>query len=124
MKARWLCRRQDLGDGESKGFSLTDDVSTQEVFVVRRGDELYAFVNRCPHTGVELNWQPDRFLDIGQRYIQCSVHGALFRLEDGMCLRGPCVGQRLRRLRLLLHGEDVYLAGEAAQAPDEHGGQQ
>ncbi len=109
MSARWLCRRGDIGDGESKGFSLADDAASQEIFLVRRGEELYAFANSCPHTGVELNWQPDQFLDSERCYIQCSVHGALFRLEDGLCLRGPCVGQRLRRLRLRVRGEDVYL---------------
>jgi nitrite reductase/ring-hydroxylating ferredoxin subunit len=42
-----------------------------------------------------LEWQADEFLDIDATMIQCSSHGALFKIEDGECLLGPCQGQSL-----------------------------
>jgi len=76
---------------------------------VRRGAAVFAYHNRCPHTGVNLDWQPNQFLDLSNRYIQCATHGALFRLEDGFCLRGPCVGQYLQALRVVIEGEQVFI---------------
>ena len=64
-------------------------------FLVRHGGRVLAYVDSCPHTGAPLNWEPDRFLDIDQRYIQCATHGALFRIDDGLCVQGPCAGQSL-----------------------------
>ena len=64
-------------------------------FVVRHEGGLNAYLNRCPHTGAPLNWLPDQFLDHGQKHIICSLHGALFRADDGFCIAGPCQGQSL-----------------------------
>jgi len=30
--------------------------------------------------------------------IQCSTHGALFNIETGECLQGPCLGQSLQAI--------------------------
>lgn len=68
------------------------------LFVIRQGDTFYAYENHCPHLGIELQWQPDRFLDADGEFIQCSTHGALFLIEDGECVSGPCRGQALRSL--------------------------
>lgn len=57
---------------------------------------MYAYRNQCPHQQVELNWQPHRFFDPDGIYLQCSLHGALFRPESGECIFGPCVGQSLK----------------------------
>lgn len=105
----WLCRADELPDPGSRGFSLDLTQGTLEIVLVKRRGALHAYRNRCPHTGVNLEWQPDRFLDLSGCYIQCATHGALFRPEDGLCLRGPCVGQRLERLRLEFEGADVHL---------------
>jgi len=42
-----------------------------------------------------LGWQPDRFLDDSASLIQCATHGALFLIENGECIAGPCAGQSL-----------------------------
>lgn len=56
---------------------------------------IYVYQNSCPHLGIQLEWQADEFLDGDSSMIQCSSHGALFRIEDGECLLGPCLGQSL-----------------------------
>ena len=96
-------------DTETKSFTLTGLPEALELFVVRRKDRYFAYVNRCPHTGITLNWLPDRFLDVSEQLIQCSTHGALFRIEDGLCLRGPCVGASLNSLDLSVSGPHLYL---------------
>jgi nitrite reductase/ring-hydroxylating ferredoxin subunit len=102
-----LCRRLVLPDPGSRGFSLMLEGETLELFVVRCGGEVRAYRNVCPHTGVNLEWQADQFLDPSKRYIQCATHGALFRIEDGFCLRGPCAGRSLQPLAL--EEEDNWL---------------
>ena len=81
---QWFCELAALSDPGSKGGTLQQEGGELEVLLVRRGDEVFAYQNRCPHTGVNLEWQPDRFLDLTNRYIQCATHGALFRLTDGV----------------------------------------
>ncbi|MCB1849350.1 MAG: Rieske 2Fe-2S domain-containing protein, partial [Gammaproteobacteria bacterium] len=58
--------------------------------------------NRCPHTGAPLDWSPDQFLDAEGRFIICAMHGALFEIESGRCIYGPCVNQSLERLPVRL----------------------
>jgi nitrite reductase/ring-hydroxylating ferredoxin subunit len=88
---RWVCAEQDIAEGDSKGFELDDTA----LFVIRRSARFFVFVNQCPHLGIRLEWLPDQFLDVDGYFIQCSSHGALFQVEDGMCIAGPCAGQPL-----------------------------
>ena len=74
----------------------------QEVFIIRQGEQVHAYYNRCPHTGAPLNWLPDQFLDTSGSYIQCSGHDALFRIDNGLCVFGPCAGQSLTPVELIL----------------------
>lgn len=97
-----LCAATDIAEGAARAFSITSGGVQQELFIVRRGEYFYAYLNRCPHTGVTLNWQPDQFLDLTGTVIQCSTHGARFRIEDGFCTHGPCAGAFLTALNLTL----------------------
>lgn len=94
-----LCALDAIPDPGSRGFDLElGGDRPQRVFVVRHRGRLAAYRNRCPHTGAPLEWLPDTFLDPENSFIQCAIHGALFRPEDGYCLRGPCSGQSLTAL--------------------------
>jgi nitrite reductase/ring-hydroxylating ferredoxin subunit len=62
---------------------------------VRRGGNVVVYVNSCPHIGTPLDWLPDRFLSLDGSRIVCATHGAEFTIEDGECLAGPCLGERL-----------------------------
>lgn len=95
-----ICAFADLSDPGSRGFRVEREEEPLDLLIVRWEDEVFAYQNRCPHTGINLEWQPDHFLDGSQTYIQCTTHGALFRIADGLCLRGPCVGQRLSELEV------------------------
>jgi len=104
----FLCQVTDLKENSSKGFSL-NTTDQADIFLVKRHDQIYAYENKCPHTGVSLNWQDDIFLDYDELYIQCSVHGARFEVETGLCVWGPCVNQSLRKVETVIQSNDIYL---------------
>jgi len=111
-----VCRLSEIPSPGSKGVSARIGGQPAELFLVRRDREVYAYRNSCPHTGAPLDWQPDQFLDLSGAFIQCAMHGALFRIEDGECLQGPCPGQRLSAVPAEVRGEVVYLLGCEAPA--------
>jgi len=119
-----MVRELDLTDtdaippGRCRGFSLPVGEQTLELFVVNYHGRFYAFENRCPHTGVNLNWQPDQFLDFENNFIQCAMHGAQFRVDDGLCLRGPCQGQSLRTLPVHVREGRLWLEIAAQEEGD------
>ena len=107
MSRRVLCRLQDLADSASRGF--VDVGEGHGIFLVRKGEQVFGYRNRCPHTGAPMEWQPDQFLDFDGSFIQCALHGALFRIRDGYCVRGPCAGQGLEAVSLLVEDGQVIL---------------
>ncbi len=100
-----LCDYDDIAEGKARGFSLGD----RSVFAVKKDGEVYVYENRCPHLGVELEYQEDQFLDPDGALIQCSTHGALFLIEDGSCISGPCLGQSLQALASRVEDNQVLL---------------
>ena len=90
-----LCPAGTVPDNDTRVFCVATPDGHRAIILVNSGGRLYAYLNRCPHTGVNLDWVPDRFLDGSRHYIQCATHGALFRMHDGFCILGPCAGRSL-----------------------------
>ena len=95
IQARSLCRLTDIPDGAAKGFELGSPEDPFDIFVVRDGDRVLGYHNACPHVGTPLDWQPDTFMSEDGEHIMCHTHGALFEIEDGFCVAGPCAGDSL-----------------------------
>ena len=108
-----LCRLDEIDDGGAKGFSLTGGGATREIFVVRQGRRVFAYVNSCPHIGTPLELLPDRFLTADGLEILCSTHGARFEIGSGRCLAGPCRGRSLQPVSVRLDGGTVILDGRS-----------
>ncbi|HEX7373788.1 MAG TPA: Rieske 2Fe-2S domain-containing protein [Steroidobacteraceae bacterium] len=112
---RVICPLHELADPGARGFTMGDGDWPLRGFVVRRGDTVRAYVNHCPHAGFPLNPAPDRFLAPQAPLILCVMHGALFDIESGQCVAGPCAGLSLRALPVhvtsgyVLLGDDVPL---------------
>lgn len=104
-----VCRREEVSDPGCREFELQAGGATYNGFVVHWQGQWYAYKNSCPHTGASLNWSPDQFFDGGQEYIQCGLHGALFRPQDGLCIYGPCLGQALTRISVAQHADDIVI---------------
>ena len=88
----------NIEEGTSRGL----EVNNLYLFAVKKDDQISLYFNRCPHLGTPLEWEEDRFLDADAALIQCSTHGALFRIEDGRCLAGPCKGKYLQAVPFII----------------------
>jgi nitrite reductase/ring-hydroxylating ferredoxin subunit len=95
---RVICPLAELGDPGSRAFTVGRGDWPLRGLVVRRGAEVHAYVNRCPHAGHPLNLRPHEFLTPDRSLVVCNSHGALFELSTGLCVAGPCAGATLRRV--------------------------
>jgi nitrite reductase/ring-hydroxylating ferredoxin subunit len=95
----------------SKGvrFALASENGEEKGFAVRYMGEVRGFVNRCPHLGTELDWNPGEFFDLTGLYLTCSTHGAIFDPKSGLCVAGPCRGASLEPLVMREQGGQVFL---------------
>ncbi len=110
-----LCQLDDIPLGGSLGV-LPNARGRDQVLLVRQGDRVYGYVNNCPHYDkAPLGWKKDEFLSGDRQHIMCASHGALFRVNDGECVLGPCLGQALTPLKLRLEGEALMLDQELPQ---------
>ena len=106
---RALCHTSEIAEGLSKGF----EVDGQPVFAVRKNGRFYVYRNHCPHLGINLEWQPDQFLDSEGSLIQCAMHGALFLIDSGECISGPCTGRSLSALPCEERDGELWVAESA-----------
>ena len=105
-----ICRAEDIADRSGRGFTVTLAGAETAIMVVRLGGTLRAYVNCCPHLGMTLDWQPDLFFDFERRHLLCGMHGALFRVADGVCIYGPCIGRALTPVAIEVRDGEVRLA--------------
>ncbi|MDE0880945.1 MAG: Rieske (2Fe-2S) protein [Sphingomonas bacterium] len=84
-----------IADGKARNFVLQMRAGRFHGFVVRQGDKIRGYVDRCPHAGVPLTQTLDDYLTPSGALIACNWHGALFEIDGGRCVGGPCVGQFL-----------------------------
>ncbi|MGK6355037.1 Rieske (2Fe-2S) protein [Sphingomonas sp. DT-207] len=85
-----------ISDGKARNFVLELRAGHFHGFVVRRGEAVHGYVDRCPHMGLPLAQKLDAYLTEDASLIACSWHGALFRIHDGACVGGPCAGAALQ----------------------------
>jgi nitrite reductase/ring-hydroxylating ferredoxin subunit len=111
-----LCNLEDIPINGSKGFAADPRAYYADILAVRTVQGVYAYCNRCPHTGAPMEWQPDQFLDYTGTLIQCGLHAAQFRIHDGYCVTGPCQRRSLEKfpvavrdgMLIALHDLDVW----------------
>ena len=102
-----ICMMEEVPEREARAFD-TEDSDT--IFITQRDGSFYAYQNVCPHLQVELEFLENQFLDQDQEFIQCSTHGALFEVETGLCISGPCQGDTLEKVNIKVHSDGgIYL---------------
>ena len=110
-----ICESAALADGgRGVRFALATGDAAPTGFAVRYAGAVHAYVNRCPHMGTELDWQPGEFFDLAGLYLVCATHGALFQPATGFCVSGPCRGASLERLATREDDGRVLLLNAAA----------
>ena len=103
-----VLRTGELRSGETRKFTLDCDGREIPGFVLNWQGELRAYVNRCRHVPMEMDWVENRFWSDDGRWILCATHGALYEPESGECVAGPPCGKSLVPLVLRVDGDDVW----------------
>lgn len=105
-----ISKSKQLKSGQCLTLDVEHDAKIFEIIVVCYAqDKLAVYLNQCPHTGVNLNWQANQCFDVTEEYLACSVHGALFQPADGLCIYGPCRGQSLKPLAFELDNGELFI---------------
>ena len=108
-----LAQVADIEDGHSKGFDPLGE-GRDTMFIVRRGEALFGWRNACPHYDhARMAWKKDEFLTGDRARIVCGAHGAQFEIDTGLCVLGPCLGDRLTAV-----AEDFAAVGAPLMADD------
>ena len=101
----------DLENPGCREFKIGDGDWPFRGFVVRQGNDVFAYQNYCMHAGHPLNWKPGQFLTKDKSKIMCASHGALYDIESGECVAGPCPGKLLRRVEARVENGQVVVKG-------------
>ncbi|NQV87874.1 MAG: Rieske 2Fe-2S domain-containing protein [Woeseiaceae bacterium] len=101
----------ELADPGCREFSIGDGDWPFRGFVIRQGDDIFAYQNFCVHVGHPLNWSPNRFLTRDGSAIICASHGATYEIETGHCFAGPGSGKSLRKVAVSVRGGVVFVSG-------------
>jgi nitrite reductase/ring-hydroxylating ferredoxin subunit len=115
-----LCLLEEIPEGTGRGFTLKSGATGNavgnqrglDILIVRSADRAFGYVNSCPHARSPLDWTPDRFMSRDGRHIQCATHGALFEIETGRCVSGPCVGKHLTPVPVVVTDDGRVVAPE------------
>jgi nitrite reductase/ring-hydroxylating ferredoxin subunit len=88
-----LCASGDLVEGgRAVSFDVVYAGQTCRGFAIRFEGTVRAYLNRCTHVAMEMDYQPDRFFDDTGRWLLCATHGAAYHPASGACAGGPCRG--------------------------------
>lgn len=109
-EARVICSSAELQDGgRGVRFELDWAGWKTPAFVVRYQGKPRAYLNRCGHVGIELDWNEGAFFDAAGVYLICSTHGALYDPATGQCVSGRCNGKGLVPLDVMEENDQVYI---------------
>lgn len=107
-----LCRRDDIADGKARNFVIQLGAGRFFGFLVRYRNEVRGYVDRCPHMGLPLAMILDDYMTPAGDMIACSWHGAVFEIESGRCLGGPCQNHSLLPWPVHVRDGEIITGGE------------
>ncbi|MGD0679108.1 MAG: Rieske 2Fe-2S domain-containing protein [Polyangiaceae bacterium] len=103
-----------------KGLNAKGEIETCPLVIVRWDDQFYGYINACPHTPTALDARaPGQFFNQERSHLMCDRHGALFEVDTGLCLDGPCVGEGLPPLSIKVIDGSICLADVQMVERDE-----
>jgi nitrite reductase/ring-hydroxylating ferredoxin subunit len=105
-----ICRSRELVDrGRGVRFQVRRRGSLTPAFAVRFNGVVHAYLNRCAHRSLELDWNEGEFFDAFGEHLLCATHGARYAPASGTCVGGPCGGAGLVKLAVSEQNGDVLL---------------
>ena len=122
MPEVFICDSERLVDGgEGVRFPVSIFGEAAVGFVVRFRGKPYAYLNRCAHVPMELDWVQGQFFESGGEFLMCATHGAVYRPDTGACAGGPCRGGKLRPIGVReVDGKVVWQPDERVQLPADN----
>jgi nitrite reductase/ring-hydroxylating ferredoxin subunit len=111
--ARLICPAAQLCEGKGVRFTVRGRGEPQAAFAVRYDGIVRAYLNRCAHVPIELDWMPGEFFDLSGLYLVCSTHGAAYSPETGRCRSGPCAGRGLTPLAVEERDGAIFLIDQS-----------
>jgi nitrite reductase/ring-hydroxylating ferredoxin subunit len=109
--ARYKVARADsLAPGESLKFMLPIRGADEECFLINFGGEFHAYVNRCRHVPMAMDWVDNQFFAEEGRYLMCQTHNAYYEPASGECIAGPptACGKYLYRVMTEIEDGVIY----------------
>lgn len=89
----FLCLSGQLKDSApAVAFEVAYFGRAEAAFAVRFLGQVHAYLNRCSHVPMEMDYQPNDFFDSTGQWLICATHGALYDPPTGHCRMGPCRG--------------------------------
>ena len=105
-----IAMTEEIPEREARAF---DTMTGDTIFITQRDGAFFAYQNVCPHLQTELEFLENHFLDREGEYIECATHGALFNVETGECISGPCLGESLEKVNITVHSDGgIYIQDE------------
>lgn len=102
---------EEIEDPGCREFTIGDGDWPLSGFVIRQGDDVFAYQNVCAHVGHPLNWSPNTFLNAEKTAIVCMSHGAVFDIRSGNCIAGPGRGGALKPVDVCVREGHIYVSG-------------
>ena len=105
-----ICNINDINDNQTLGLSTNINGTLKKIIIVRTEKSVLAYINSCPHIGAPLDLRPGQFLSHNKENIVCSTHGALFQIDTGLCIFGPCKDAYLQSIPITMERNgDLYI---------------
>jgi len=103
-------RTADLTPGHSMKFMLPVRGVDEECFVINYHGRFHAYVNRCRHVPMAMDWVDNEFFAEQGRYLMCQTHNAYYDPASGECIAGPTntCGKFLYRVPLEIFNGAIY----------------
>ncbi len=95
--------------GPGVRFSVGAVDGAQPAFAIRYRGVVYAYLNRCAHQAVQLDWNEGDFFSQDKEFLVCATHGARYHPASGACAGGRCNGKGLTALAVHTRDQDVVL---------------
>ncbi|MCK5546796.1 MAG: Rieske (2Fe-2S) protein [Rhodospirillaceae bacterium] len=112
-RAKPICSLDDIQLDENNigQAAIETKINMKKTFLMalRKGNDVFLYKNSCPHLGSPLDFETGKFLNPDKTHIICSTHGALFEIENGDCIHGPCIGDKLEPIPCRVEGGMVWL---------------
>lgn len=113
-----IAREDEIEPGQTKKFMLSVEGRETECFLINYQGRFFAYVNRCAHVPMTMDWIDNQFLTEDGRYVLCATHGAAFEPDTGECVFGPPCGKYLVRVPLTISGGRIHASQPIEEAAD------